>query len=130
AAISTLRAAEITGASILARDIADTTGNVTRFIGLAPQDAPPTGDDKTSFCFAFAEDRAGTLVDTLKELAAEQINMIKIESRPARAVLGKYIFLVDINGHREEAHVLRTLDRIRQQTSMLKIFGSYPCWHR
>jgi prephenate dehydratase len=129
AAISTLRAAELTGASILARDIADSTGNVTRFIGLAPQDAPPSGDDKTSFCFAFIEDRAGTLVDALKELAAEQINMTKLESRPSRAVLGKYIFLVDINGHREDLHVVRALERIRQQTGMFKIFGSYPCWH-
>ncbi|MEI7645190.1 MAG: prephenate dehydratase [Chloroflexales bacterium] len=128
AAISTLRAAELTGATILASDIADSTGNVTRFIGMARQDAPPTGDDKTSFCFAFVEDRAGTLVDALKELAAEQINMIKIESRPSRAVLGKYIFLVDINGHREAAHVMRALERIRQQTGMFKIFGSYPCW--
>ncbi len=129
AAISTLRAAEITGASILARDIADSTGNVTRFIGLARQDAPPTGDDKTSFCFGFSEDRAGTLVDALKELAAEQINMTKLESRPSRLLLGKYIFLVDINGHREDAHVARALERIRQQTGMFKIFGSYPCWH-
>src|SRR2546428_11892531 len=72
-AISTLRAAELTGANILARDIADTPGNVTRFIVLAPEDAPPTGDDKTSFCFGFLEDRAGTLVAALQELAAEQI---------------------------------------------------------
>lgn len=129
AAISTRRAAELTGAAILASDIADTTGNVTRFIGLARRDAPPSGDDKTSFCFAFTEDRAGTLVDALRELAVEQINMTKLESRPSRAVLGKYIFLVDINGHREDAHVLRALERIRRQTGMFKVFGSYPCWH-
>jgi prephenate dehydratase len=128
AAISTLRAAEITGANILARDIADTLGNVTRFIVLAQHDAPPTGDDKTSFCFAFDEDRAGTLVGVLHELAEERLNMTKLESRPAKAVLGQYIFLVDINGHREEAHVARALGRIRAKTGMLKVFGSYPRW--
>src|SRR5262245_38659118 len=99
-AISTLRAAELTGAHILARDIADMPGNVTRFIVLAPHDAQPTGDDKTSFCFGFVEDRAGTLVGALQELAAEDINMTKLESRPSKAVLGQYIFLVDVNGHR------------------------------
>ncbi len=127
-AITTRRAAELLEAAVLARDIADNLGNVTRFIVLARSDAPPTGDDKTSFCFGFTEDRAGTLVGALLELAEEQINMTKLESRPSRAVLGQYIFLVDINGHREEAHVARALDRIRARTGMFKIFGSYPRW--
>ncbi|GAB4427459.1 MAG: prephenate dehydratase [Chloroflexi bacterium OHK40] len=128
AAISTLRAAELTGASVLAREIADTTTNVTRFVVLAQHDAPPSGDDKTSFCFAFDEDRAGTLVGALHELADERINMTKLESRPARAMLGQYIFLVDINGHREEPHVARALARIMARTGMFKVFGSYPRW--
>jgi prephenate dehydratase len=128
AAISTLRAAELNGAAVLAREIADSTGNVTRFVVIAQHDAAPTGDDKTSFCFAFEEDRAGSLVGVLQELASENINMTKLESRPSRAVLGKYIFLVDINGHREDAHVLRAMERIRAKTGMLKVFGSYPRW--
>jgi prephenate dehydratase len=128
AAISTLRAAELNGAHVLAREIADSIGNVTRFVVIAQHDAPPTGDDKTSFCFAFEEDRAGSLVGVLQELASENINMTKLESRPSRAVLGKYIFLVDINGHREDAHVLRAMERIRAKTGMLKVFGSYPRW--
>jgi prephenate dehydratase len=127
-AISTRRAAELTGAQILAHDIADTPGNVTRFIVLAHEDAPPTGDDKTSFCFGFREDRAGTLVGALQELAAEDINMTKLESRPSKAVLGQYIFLVDVNGHRRDAPVARALERVRARTGMLKLFGSYPRW--
>lgn len=128
AAISTLRAAELTGATILAREIADNLSNVTRFIILSQHDAPPTGDDKTSFCFAFNEDRAGTLVGALQELAVERINMTKLESRPSKAVLGQYIFLVDINGHRKDPHVARALERIQSHTGMFKIFGSYPRW--
>jgi prephenate dehydratase len=128
AAISTLRAAELTGARILASDIADTLGNVTRFIALGREDSPPTGDDKTSFGFGFTEDRAGTLVAALAELAAERINMTKLESRPSKAVLGQYIFLVDINGHRRDPHVARALERIAAQTGMFKVFGSYPRW--
>src|SRR5919108_1151021 len=128
AAISTLRAAELNGAHILAHDIQDRSGNVTRFIALGRQDSPPTGDDKTSFCFGFREDRAGALVSALEELAREGINMTKLESRPSKEVLGQYIFLVDINGHRSDAHVAAALERLREKTGLFKVFGSYPCY--
>jgi prephenate dehydratase len=129
AAISPLRAAESLGAQFLARDIQDSGGNVTRFIALSHADHPPTGDDKTSFCFGFGEeDRAGSLVAALQELAVAKINMTKLESRPSKEVLGRYIFLVDINGHRDEPHVAAALERLRACTGLIKIFGSYPRW--
>jgi prephenate dehydratase len=129
AAISTLRAAELTGAAVLARDIQDRATNVTRFIAIGRSDSPPTGDDKTSFCFGYTEDRAGVLVDTLQELARANINMTKLESRPSKEVLGQYIFLVDINGHRSEPRIADALERVRAKTGLLKVFGSYPVWH-
>jgi prephenate dehydratase len=130
AAISTRRAAEITGAHILAQDIADHRSNVTRFIALARHDAPRTGCDKTSFCFGFTEeeDRAGLLVEALQDLARANLNMTKLESRPNRSVLGQYIFLVDIVGHRTEQHVAQALEQVAARTGMFKVFGSYPRW--
>lgn len=129
AAISTLRAAELTGANVVARAINDRSDNVTRFIALGREDSPPTGDDKTSFCVGFGrEDRAGLLVEVLQVLADAHINMTKLESRPAKEVLGRYIFLIDINGHRSDDHVAKALAQIRAQTGLLKIFGSYPVW--
>ena len=128
AAISPLRIAESLGAQFLAHDIQDRRDNVTRFIGLSRAESPPTGDDKTSMCFGFAEDRAGILVETLQELASAGINMTKLESRPSKATLGDYIFLVDINGHRAEPHIAELLEHIQAKTGLFKVFGSYPCW--
>src|SRR6266508_3685208 len=128
AAISTLRAAQLNDAQILASGINDRTDNVTRFIALGRTDAAPTGNDKTSICFGFAEDRPGILVETLQELARADINMTKLESRPSKATLGEYIFLVDLNGHRLEPHVADILERIRAKTGLFKVFGSYPCY--
>src|SRR5689334_3188102 len=129
AAISPLRIAESLGAQFLAHDIQDRRDNVTRFIALGRTESPPTDDDKTSFCFGFAEeDRAGTLVGVLQELAVANINMTKLESRPSKAVLGQYIFLVDINVHRLDPQLAAALERIQRQTGLFKVFGSYPCW--
>lgn len=126
AAISSGRAAEIYGARILEPNIEDVPNNQTRFVVLAKEDHPRTGRDKTSFCFDFQSDAPGILYETLGELAKRDINLVKIESRPDRQSLGRYVFLIDLEGHREDAHVQAALDGVRSRSSMFKILGSYP----
>lgn len=126
AAISSRRAADVLGASVRASRIEDVAGNRTRFVVLAPEDDEPTGRDKTSICFDFSADGPGTLHGVLGELADRRINMHKIESRPAKSSLGQYVFLIDMEGHRDDPVVAEALDRIRARASNFKILGSYP----
>jgi prephenate dehydratase len=128
AAIAPARAAEIYGAHILERGIEDSRVNKTRFIALAAEGAPPSGRDKTSIAFAVAHDRPGTLVSVLHEFSDRGINMTKIESRPSGEELGVYIFLVDIEGHRDEPMIAQALAAVKEQAAYFRIFGSYPAW--
>lgn len=126
AAISSERSANLYGATILDKNVADNPNNETRFIILSHDDHEITSNDKTSLCFEFDGDSPGILSESLAEFAARNINLVKIESRPNKRRLGRYVFLVDIDGHRRTVEVKQALDSLQKKVSMLKIFGSYP----
>lgn len=128
AAIGPARAASLYGGEVLAHDIQDVHTNVTRFVVLSPEDAEPTGRDKTSIGFTLKQNVPGALFSVLKPFARETIQLTKLESRPTKVWLWEYVFLADFLGHRSDPSVARALEEIEDACDMLKVFGSYPAF--
>jgi chorismate mutase/prephenate dehydratase len=125
AAVAGARAAQIYGMNIMAREIEDNPRNSTRFFILSRQDAPPSGDDKTSIVLLLKH-KPGTLHQALGAFAKRKINLTKLESRPTRQKPWEYNFYLDFEGHRSDVAVQQTLAQIDDISLFLKVLGSYP----
>jgi chorismate mutase / prephenate dehydratase len=125
AALGSEAAAELYGLQIIASRVEDEASNTTRFLVIAPQDAAPSGRDKTSLVMG-AHNQPGAIVKLLQPLADAGISMSKLESRPSRSGNWEYLFFVVCEGHRDDALLSATLDEIRKRAAFLKILGSYP----
>lgn len=126
AAIGNAMAAELYGLEIIESNVQDMDNNETRFVVVSNHDHEPTGSDKTSIIFSIYEDRPGELYKILGIFQKNDINLTKIESRPSKKGLGKYLFFVDFNGHKDDGMIRNIIDEIGQNTYFLKVLGSYP----
>ena len=126
-AIGTSLAAETLNLVVIAGNINDYPENATRFVIIAMQDSKPVSGCKTSLILS-VNDRPGALYDILKEFASREINLTHIESRPTKSRLGDYLFFIDLEGHREDAHVCDALSCIKMYTVSMRILGSYPAY--
>jgi prephenate dehydratase len=129
AAVGTESSAKLYNMNIVAKKI-NAQDNQTRFVVLAKKDHERTGKDKTSIVFSIAKDRPGGLHDVLSEFAVRNINLTKIESRPAKKVLGDYYFFADLQGHRNDPVISAALTEIKRKASFFKLLGSYPAARR
>lgn len=133
AAIASASAAELHGGIVLEAAIEDEPGNATRFAWIARAGATPFPPDdgraawKTSVLFlGSGDDSPGWLVRCLSEFAFRGVNLVKIESRPARRRLGHYRFLADCEGRREEDAVAGAVTALAAHCDEVRVLGSYP----
>lgn len=125
-AVASRAAAGLYDLAVAAQNIQDNAFNQTRFLLIGLRETEPTGRDKTSIVFAFHDDCPGSLFNVLKAFASRRINLTRIESRPAKHIMGKYIFYIDFSGHIADEISIATLAEIGGQVSWLKVLGAYP----
>lgn len=116
-------AARLNNLPILFDNVEDSEDNFTRFLIVSKDFVNGrSGNDKTSI-LAKTADKPGSLVRLLQDFYDEQVNLSKIESRPAKKGKNfKYWFFIDIDGHFEDPSVAKLLEKHKKD---LKWLGSY-----
>lgn len=125
AAIAGALAAEIYGLNVLASDIQDMSGNMTRFLVVGKTYGKATGQDKSSILFSVKHE-AGALHEALGSFKRYGLNMTKIESRPSRLKIWEYFFFVDIEGHVDDEPVGKALRDLQKHCAFMTVLGAYP----
>jgi prephenate dehydratase len=113
---------------VLATNIGDNPDAQTRFVLVSrttklPQ---PTGSDKTSIIAELPDDTAGRLLEMLEQFATRGVNMSLLESRPIGDALGRYRFVIDLDGHIRDERVADALLGLKRFSPRVIFLGSYP----
>ncbi|MBR1729354.1 MAG: prephenate dehydratase [Selenomonadaceae bacterium] len=129
AAICTKRAGELNNLVTIADEIQDNMLNSTRFFEIRRRnedfqiDSPK---DKILIICQIDGEHAGALCEVLEEFAFRNVNMTRIESRPARTKLGEYIFFFDLDTNIDQNILNESIAAVKQKSIWLKNLGSFP----
>ncbi len=135
AALGNRVAAERYGCQVLRAGVEDVAENETRFVWLARAGATPEGQGatvsrgpfKTAIVFwGVGSEAPGWLVACLSQFAERGVNLTRIESRPRKQGLGRYMFFVDLEGSADDLHVAAGLAALSEHVERLRVLGSFP----
>ena len=114
--------------TLLCKDIQDNDSNKTKFWVLEKNGLDENtlnGDlshKKLSMVFS-VKNKPGALFEVLKLFKDYNLNLTKIESRPAKTILGEYIFLIDVEIN--DLTYKRVLNDIKNKNVFYRILGIY-----
>jgi chorismate mutase/prephenate dehydratase len=124
AAIGSRRAADIYGLSILAQGINNNVHNYTRFIIIGRHAPDRIDNNKISIAVAIAHE-PGSLHRILSHFAKNNLNMLKIESRPITEKTWEYLFYIDFEGNLQEEEVRKAVKEIQKESACFRLLGNY-----
>ena len=129
AAICTKRAGELNGLVTIATEIQDNMLNSTRFFEIHRHGKDCESElqkDKVLIICQIRGERAGSLCEVLEEFAFREVNMTRIESRPARTKLGEYIFFFDLDTNAAPGMLEESIKAVQKKSMWLKNLGAFP----
>jgi chorismate mutase/prephenate dehydratase len=124
AAIASSRTAELYGLKILKDNINYSKDNSTRFIIVGGEKIRLKGADKVSICFEVSHE-SGSLYHMLSHFMFNNLNMVKIESRPIKDKSFEYRFFVDLEGELGEGAVQNAWQGLSEEALFVKVLGNY-----
>jgi 3-deoxy-7-phosphoheptulonate synthase len=123
AAIASSAAARHFDMEVLKEGIESDPQNYTRFIVVARE--PAKTGNKVSLVYG-TQNQPGALLRTLEVFSKKGLNLSKLESRPIVGKPFEYLFYVDFTGDLHEKTVGTALKELKEHTTFIKVFGSYP----
>jgi prephenate dehydratase len=129
AALGAASAARIYDCVVLREGVEDSPDNVTRFVWIAPTGITVSGGGQWRTTLVFSElgvDHPGSLVEALTAFSSREVNLTRIESRPRRRGLGRYMFFLDLEGAANEEPVAGAIEALRAKAESVRILGTYP----
>ncbi len=108
AAICSKIAAKLYNVPIFFETIEDNAANRTRFVILNQSKFPKTNSCKSSI-LAHTAHKVGSLSDLLNDFKNANINLTRLESRPAKTKAFGYDFYIDFEGHIDDENVQKIL---------------------
>lgn len=124
AAIANLLTAELYGLTVLKESINYSRDNSTRFIIVTGRKICKRDAGKISICFEVPHE-SGSLYRMLSHIIYNDLNMIKIESRPIKDKSFEYRFFVDFDGNFKDGAVQNALKGLKEEAASLWILGNY-----
>ena len=112
------------GIPILNRDIENNVCNITRFICINPQETELAEPEKCSLIIDPDENRSGLLYDLLTPFKRADVNLTRIESRPSKRSMGRYVFFLDLQCDGRWKDAIKELQNLTQ----IKHLGCYSRW--
>ena len=129
AAIAGSPAAHYYGMEVLRQGIETDASNYTRFYILAREEnesiyRSQAELNKAALSFSVS-DEPGALMDVLKTIADDGVNMTKLESRPIPGKPWEYLFFVELQLPSDKAVFEKLTEEIREKAVSFRVLGVY-----
>jgi len=123
-AIASKKAAEIYNLKILKENINCNETNTTRFIIIGKNLEVSDTSDKVSIILS-TNHKPGDLYNALGHFAKNNINIVKIESRPVKHTPWQYYFYIDFEGNINNPSLQKFIDEMKMSCQYFKLLGNY-----